>query len=266
MKLRSSIFLIVCLSFFTSCEDLTDIAFPANTPVLVIEGIITDQDHLNTVRLSTTTDVNDIVHSKPVSNASVKLSNGAGDEEVLSHTENGFYRIEEIIGEIGETYTLEVSYQGQEYLATSTMLPVSDIDTITYRFKENSLIDYEGYYISFSAPKSRKDQVNYYRWLLYKNDTLLSGKADIFVSTDEFISSLKDLELDVPFQKNDTVTLEMYSLDKSAYDYYLTLSTLITSDGGFFSPVPQNPTSNISNGALGIFSASAVSSRKIVIE
>ena len=57
-------------------------------------------------------------------------------------------------------------------------------------------------------------------------------------------------------KKGDIVTVWLESVDKGVYDYFRTAGR---EDGQ--SASPSNPVSNISNGALGYFSASAV--RKI---
>jgi hypothetical protein len=68
---------------------------------------------------------------------------------------------------------------------------------------------------------------------------------------------------------NDTAIVELLTLDKSTYDYYSTLSNVLT-EGDTGPPMmmttPANPNSNLSNGALGYFGAFAVRSDSIVIQ
>ena len=80
----------------------------------------------------------------------------------------------------------------------------------------------------------------------------------------------KGLELGYAFQKNDRVRMELYRLNKDAFVYLSQLVNLLFSDGGLFSPPPQNPTSNIRviNGkgeVLGYFVVSPVLTRTVVI-
>ena len=68
---------------------------------------------------------------------------------------------------------------------------------------------------------------------------------------------------DEPFFPQDTVVVELQTLDKSTYDYYLTLNSLA---GGLFGASnPANPKTNLSNDALGYFGAYTVSRDTIVI-
>ena len=58
----------------------------------------------------------------------------------------------------------------------------------------------------------------------------------------------------------------MYSITREAFVYYNDLFNLINNDGGMFSPPPANPRSNVINGALGYFQASAIEMETIIIE
>ena len=66
------------------------------------------------------------------------------------------------------------------------------------------------------------------------------------------------------FDVGDTVTYELISLDKGAYEYFNSLQELVNVNPG--SAAPSNPVSNFSNGALGYFSAWSSDSKTIVIE
>jgi hypothetical protein len=63
----------------------------------------------------------------------------------------------------------------------------------------------------------------------------------------------------------DTITIDLLSIDKATYDYFHTLSDILTSDQSPTSLAPANPTTNISGSALGYFAAYAVDSKQIVV-
>ncbi len=56
----------------------------------------------------------------------------------------------------------------------------------------------------------------------------------------------------------DDYFIEMHSLTKEAYEYYKALIQQFRTDGGAYSPSPASPPTNLDNGALGFFRASAV--------
>ena len=69
---------------------------------------------------------------------------------------------------------------------------------------------------------------------------------------------------DVKVKVGDKITVKMQCIDDAVYTFYSALLQL--SGGGGGGVTPTNPPSNISNGALGYFSAHTVSVKTIVIE
>ena len=69
------------------------------------------------------------------------------------------------------------------------------------------------------------------------------------------------------FQINDTVTVELLSLNKDTYDYYNTLIAGSSGPGGMMSSsTPANPVSNISNSAMGYFGVYSINSKTIIVQ
>ncbi len=67
------------------------------------------------------------------------------------------------------------------------------------------------------------------------------------------------------FILGDTVIIEMLTCERSVYDYLYTYAEIA---GDFFqdSGTPYNPTSNISNGALGFFGVFSMNGALLIIE
>jgi hypothetical protein len=105
---------------------------------------------------------------------------------------------------------------------------------------------------------------NYYRVLIAKNDTLYNKAFDYYIFDDK----IRDGQyIDAPlfttfFKPGDTVNVELLSMDAGVYDYFNTLSEILTSDANT-SAAPANPNSNFNNGALGYFAAYATSKKSI---
>lgn len=59
--------------------------------------------------------------------------------------------------------------------------------------------------------------------------------------------------------------MSLLSLSKEAFDFYAAMASL-AGQGGLFGRNPANLPTNISNGGVGFFSASAVSKRAVVID
>lgn len=263
--MKNTIYILLAVFFLSSCLEVIDLKHDDNAPVLIVDGVITNQPGPHFVKLSTTISFNSSKRALEVEDATVTLSNDLGEEEQLLHIGSGTYQITTMQGEVGRTYDLNVDYDGQTYTSQSTMLPVSEIAEMASNFRQATSLSDAGYYVSMAALVSVPDQINYYRWKVYKSDSLFSGKEDIIVAEDEYAEGSFEFEFEYPFELNDDVKVEMLSLNKDAFDYYNGLTEVLSSDGGLFSPPPVNAPSNISNGALGLFQANAVSTDMIAI-
>lgn len=264
---------IVVLLLFVRCEKEVDLRLKNADPQVVIEGIITDAEGPYTVLVSKTFNYYDESPESGVSGAEVVISDNEGFSEVLEETEKGIYQTTDLQGKAGNTYTLQVRYEGTDYEATGTILEPPVFDSLTYRFVEETALKDEGYYLYFFG-KTPKPGISYYRWLVYKNGELFNTEPeDFLLASDEFVNEeLNDLEFPFAFQLQDTLRLEMYSLELSMFNYYNELLTILFNDGGLFSPPPVNPVSNIKNltdprkPPLGYFQASPVVAEEVVIQ
>jgi hypothetical protein len=67
-------------------------------------------------------------------------------------------------------------------------------------------------------------------------------------------------------ENGDSAMVVLSSLNQEAYSFYKTLIEQFKNDGGAYKPVPMSPPTNLSNGALGLFRASAVSENRSIVE
>lgn len=251
---------------FTACQEVVEVDLKETSAKLVIDGLVTDQPGPYYVKLSTTGNFYSTEPAPTIADAVVTIADDAGNSETLTQEfEPGSYQTNLLQGVVGRTYYLTVQHNGQTYQSEAYLPPVTDIDSLKPKFVKESVTKDEGYYLYFYA-KEPRGEANYYRFLIYENDSLYNSKEDILIANDEFVKGyINGLELDYPFDLGDKVRLEMYSLTKPAYDYYNGLINVYGNDGGLFSPPPANPPTTISNGALGIFRASSFKSAEVII-
>jgi hypothetical protein len=271
MKNLSILFFAFLALVFTSCETVVDLDLEQSKPTLAVEAIITDQANLNTVKLTLSAPYAKNVEPEAVTNAQVTLTDNAGNSTPFLHAANGQYKpAAGFKGVAGRTYTLTIQANGQTYTATSVLNSVPVLDKVTYKYVDGKNDDFgrkEGYYIAV-AFQDIAGAKNY-----YKLDILVNGQPkqrdanDIMVTEDKLYdgSYLDDNQIFIPFKKGDKLDVSLLSLSKEAYDFYAALGSL-ASQGGFMGRNPANLPTNISNGAVGFFSASAVSTKSIVIE
>jgi hypothetical protein len=257
-----SCFMIGGLSSCSLTPEVTDINLDNSDKHLVVEGLITDQPGPYSVKLSLSTNFYN-KEIERVEDAFVTITDNLGNRDVLTRSEAGLYQTDSLEGKIGNTYTLTVIYNGQTYSSVSRMTDGITIDSVNYIFQKETLVFDEGYYLNVFGTEA-PEEGNYYRWYIAEDDTL---DKDILLDNDKFLNRrIENVMIQRAFDKGDKARIEVHSLSEEEYKYYIGLQNVLDNDGGFFSSPPKNPIGNISNGALGIFRASKVSSKEVVIE
>ncbi len=274
LKMKKLIFsLIVLFSvMLISCEETIELDLEQTPTRVIIEGLITNMEGKNYVRISRSVDFYNVGSSVAVNDAVVNVVDDQGLQIAFDKVDGtGRYLPSTFFaGAIGRTYKLTVQLDNQVYQAEDEMMPVTKFDSVTFQLNNDELKDphekgkvYE-LVMYAEEPQSRKD---YYLFKFYRNDSLKTyNKTDIYFSDDTLLGERIDaLTSPVYFGENDTAEIQMLSLTRKGYLYYNDLSFLINSDGGMFSPPPANPRTNISNNALGFFQVSAMDTAKLVI-
>jgi hypothetical protein len=266
--MNSHKFILFCAALMVcSCKKIVTLKLNTAPAQIVIEGEITDQPGPYTVSISQTVGFYEDNTFPPVSGASVTISdntNGITDSltEVVPGT--GIYSTYDMQGVAGHTYTLSVTSQQKNYMATSTMPMPVPLDSITFSQISgfgNNQIDA---IVNFQDPPGIQ---NYYQFVEFVNGAQIT--KDIFVFDDrlsdgKYINHTLYNDTSYIFQ-GDEVQVNMYCIDENVYNYFY---QLVQSGGtGAFSTTasPANPTSNISNGSLGYFSAHTVTSKERVV-
>ena len=260
-----NICLIILFSWFLfSCEDIIEVDLRGSEPAIVIEGIINNDAGPYQVRVSMSTNFYDPGIYPAVTNAFVQINDDQGNSEILIERSPGVYIAETIVGYEERNYTLSVTTDGKDFHADSFMPKAVPIDSMGIEIFPGGHFIEEGYIIHcfFSDPP---ETGNNYRLIAYHN-----GDSDgyFYLVDDKFTNgNSMDLMILCPGKvPGDTVLVELHSIDKQVYDYYYTLSEILTEQGGGNPANPANPITNLSNGSLGYFGALAISRSTIVIQ
>jgi hypothetical protein len=271
MKNFALLFLSVLALTFTSCETVVDLDLEQSAPRLAVEAILTDQAHTSFVQLAMSAPYAKNVEPQAVTGAQVTVTDNAGNSIVFVHTSQGRYQpAADFKGVVGRTYQLIIRVKDQTYTATSVLNPVPALEEVKYEYVDGKDDEYgreEGYFIS-TGFQDTPGLKNYYKLNLVANDTLKQrNPGDILVTDDRLYdgSHLEDLDVFIAFRKGDALDVSLLSLTKEAYDFYAAMAAM-AGQGGLFGRNPANLPTNISNGAVGFFSASAVSARSLVID
>ena len=260
--MRKLTILIAIASLFASCKKEFDLDLNAqNKNLLVVEGLITDQNEPQIIKLSRT--VSYLKQEKPqaVENATVMVN---VDNQAVPFTQKepgSYYAPDGFIGQVGKTYNLTITVDGQVYKASSKMNPAQVMDaasTKTHEFNPDyfeirlSFTDNpdKGDYILFKYARNGQMIDTLDKWTTY-NDRLTNGKSF------EDILTFGDVEGSV----GDDITVYSYSISKEYSDFIGAAEMATMEPMPFFPPPGAAITGNISNGAVGFFQASAI--RKI---
>jgi len=251
-----------------SCKKIVTLKLNTAPAEVVIEGEVTDQPGPYTVTISQSVGFYADNTFPPVSGASVVIGDSTlGITDSLTETTpgTGIYSTHSLQGIPGHTYTLSVTAQQQQYTSISTMPNPVSLDSITFSQLSGFGNNQVDAIADFQDPAGVK---NYYQFVEFVNGNPIT--KDIFVVDDRlsdgrYINYTLYNDTSYLFQ-GDLVQVNMYCIDVNVFNYFY---QLVQSGGtGAFSTTasPANPTSNISSGALGYFSAHTVSSKSSVVE
>lgn len=246
---RFNIFIALALTF-VSCEDLIELDLNKANPKIVIDADLNDLSAEQVIRVSRTVDFDSPIASEPITGAIIQVRDNKGMELIFEDQGNGSYRHRNFKPKAGTTYTLTVNVDGEIFTSSTVMSPFVPVDSLAV--KEETRFD-EVYYsvvLKFYDPLNTP---NYYKYSMSVN-----GKPFEFVAarSDKFNDGLyvgHDLtDRDNELALGDSVIVRRHCVAKEVYSYWSEIQMLNPG-----SAAPANPTSNISNGALGYFSVSS---------
>lgn len=252
--------ILVSAMLLLSCKKVIQIDFNNAGQQLVIEGNVTNGGNTQTVKISKSVAITDASNFPAVSGATVTITSN-GNIYPLKEASPGNYITTGLRGQANRTYQLNINYNGQVYTATSTMpIPVKldslGIETTSFVGKE-----FRSVTVTYTDPAA---ETNYYRFLLTVNNT---PSTNYFIYTDQLTNGRNVnrnlLDNDLNLEKGDIVVIEMQCIDRNIYQYWNGLSQ--NQNRGGASTTPANPVSNISNGALGYFSAHTIQKVQLTV-
>lgn len=266
-----NIFLIILTLFLaTSCEKEIDLDLEDQSGQIVIEANVTDQAGPYSVKITKSVAFTQANQYPAIENAQVVLSDNTGQTETLQYIGNGTYQTSTFVGQSGRTYTLKIQAEGKEYISTSTMpqaVPFDDLE------QDSFMVGGETSYTLLPVFLDPQALGNRYLFIYTVNNDPKKYFSEFSDNVNNGLPNQRPLILpnddgdepdDVKVKIDDTIHVEMQCIDDKVYTFYSALLQL--SGGGPGGGItPANPPSNISNGALGYFSAHTVRTKSIVI-
>lgn len=255
-------FMAIILLFASACQKVIDLKLDNAAPQLVIEGNLTDQDGAQIVTISKSVSFSATNSFPAVSGATVTISDSTGFPNKLIETAPGVYVISPYQGVYGRTYTLTVKVNGTTYTASSTMPMPVQLDSLSAKSDDIGKKNLRTIVVNYQDPPNVANQ---YRFVLTINKTQVNT---VFTNDDNFTDGRyvreEMFQTGTDIHHGDTARVEMQCIDKNVYKYWFSLSQQ-QNNGPGGGITPSNPPSNISNGALGYFSAHTVSDAAITV-
>jgi len=249
---------------FSGCEKIVDLDYKDNESRIIIEGNITNQPGPYFVRITKSLSLTDTGNYPTIDGAIVSINDDAGNDEILTSQGNGIYLTNSLKGIEGRTYTLTVELEDQIYTAQSTMPLQVPFDSIKV---EEVTLGGDTEYNLVPVYKDPIEKGNNYRFVLSVNNKLIKQHLVLNDDVRNGLENTLKLEIDdsdFKLKPEDLISIEMQCIDKKVSLYYTTLA-LIANSGPGGGTTPNNPPNNISNGALGLFSAHTVETKSVVI-
>ncbi len=298
MKKIASIITICSIAFiFFSCEREVNFNLGEATQKVVIEGGIENGSY-PLVRLSKSIGFFSKIDLQTLSeaflhDAEISVSDGTNTvylkeyEIEFNNIKAYFYTIDTshlpslgFMGEIGKTYTLKVTYNNETYESVTSIPGLIPLDSLWAEEPTSFVPDSNMNQRILKAQYSDPDTFgNYARYFTSRNGEAFS--APYYSVFDDLIVNGTTVQIELTagynrmdsidantfgyFFKGDTVVVKWSSIDKGVFDFWRTLEFSSGSIGNPFA-TPVQITTNITNGALGVWAGYGVSYDTLIID
>lgn len=237
-----------------------------NKNLVVVEGQVTDQPGMQFVKLSRTASYMDGTSPAQINDALVTVS---VDNHIVAFTNTapGYYTPPvDFIGEVGKTYNLSVLVDGKTYEATSTMNQPLALDSV--RTKD---FEYDTDYFEIRASFTDNPQKGEYFMFKYSrngvmNDSIASWSYydDLIANNVHFIDTR--IFANIYGHVGDTIVVYTYSTNKLYNTFIESAQKSLQEPIPFMSQPGGEAVTNVSNGAVGFFLATAVRTKETLLE
>ena len=265
-----------------SCEQVVDLDLGEPSRKLVVEGrvekslsgTITEQ----TIRLSVVSDFFTNQAPPAAFGAEVWVETGQGERYDYSERADGIYVNSELQGIVGETYTLNIIWEGDTYQGTEVLEPVVPIDSIYQVEAEANLFEDGGIKLAINFTDPGGEQ-NFYFWETFVAGELRvlpdPGNKNNLIANDDFFDG-QQVEGYFPNEElvvevGELALVRQFGLTENVYRYYFALYDQAGKTGSILDTPPAPVRGNIVNlnnpeeFPLGYFYATEVAERTRVI-
>jgi len=287
MKLFKLEYIVFLLAAFMlgSCEDVVQVDIEGSDEGVIIDAWLNTLDQTQEIRVSNAIAYFDNRLSPGITDGVVKITRDDGVVTEFQHTQDGVYAWTpipgETLGEVGNSFQLEINANGSTYTATAKMNRVPEIDTVSFEFRDDELGGDDGLYAEFFA-RDFPGQGDAYWIKTYRDDVFQSAPAQLNVAYDAgfdagsgvdgiiFITPIREVlnndanQGRVPYAEGEKIRVEIHSISQEGFSFLeIARDQINNGNNGIFALPLANAPSNISASgdvpALGFFNVAAVS-------
>lgn len=256
MKTYIKIKLVLIALIFASCTDVVDVNVPEAEPRLVIEASLDWEKgtagNEQTIKLSLSSPYFTNTVNPIVTGASVVVTNdNDGTEFIFEDQNNGNYTTTNFVPVVNQSYTLQVVYLNETYIAHETLMAVSDIDEISQSREggfDKDLLEVNIYY------NDPIDEENFYLIRYIEEGDILPYIED---ASDEFTNGNrmtdffeKENDEDInqkEFESGDIVYINLFGISEQYHNFIRLLINQYDSVGNPFDSTPVTLKGNCQN-------------------
>ncbi|MBG0859958.1 MAG: DUF4249 domain-containing protein [Bacteroidales bacterium] len=300
MRSHRIIRIILFLALVVGCTVQFIPEVDENRELLVVEGMITDQNRVNRVRLSRSMPIGTLFERKAVMDAVVTITDENGIVTALIEAPAGTYSTDSLQfrGRIGGRYSLNIKTNDAEYVTDYIeMQPVPQVNSLYYEkvlitaAKDSNDME-EGckIYVDSYDPTG---ECLYFRWdysetweyripynVVNKTCYVTERSDEILVKNTSMYSQARVSKYPVVFLTNKSdrlkekysILVNQYSLNESEYEFWENVRKISQNVGGLYDITPMAVSGNIrcttnpEEVVLGYFSVSAVTEKRLFID
>lgn len=250
MSVRLIILSLLVCTLLQACEETTN--FPLATEdsnLVVVEGILTNENISHRIKLTRPYKTQNET-PEAISGAVITLK---ADNETYILTESpvasGEYYTPQMRAVTGRVYTLTIAYNGKEYTAHDSAVPVEALDAIQYKKAGDQ------YELIFNP--SGQDP-NFIEYTIVENNTAAGRLVYYDLKTIDVNEIYKPDKEDYTFPAGATVIRKKYSVSTVYRAFLRSMLSETEWRGGVFDVQRDNVSTNLSEGAVGFFAVSTV--------
>ncbi len=278
MKALKKILIIIfpALMLF-ACTERINIDLDESYSRLVVDGSITNENKFHHVVLSESSSYYFNQQPVMVSGATVTISDGLATWFLVEATPGVYRSSSAVNGVPGITYTLNIKLDSpigghSDYSASSLLRSTPPLDSIRLIFHPDWSADGLCEVNAFIQEPAGDD---FYRFLISRNNVLLTDTLHEWYVTDDRLltggytsgATIGMLNQGDPAEQvaiGDTVTAEINSITREYADFISQAQEELRGSNPLFSGPRANVKGNISNGAIGFFSAYSVFRKSVI--